>query len=70
MGQTNAGKFFKSLGGKFVRPQTATPGSMTFDNGAVTLGQTKSYLDGKSVGLAVRAAAIAAFKDDVSVDAD
>jgi len=70
MGQTNAGKFVKSLRGKFVRPQTATPGGLTFDNGAVTLWQTKSYLDGKGVSLAVRAVAIAAFKGDVSVDAD
>jgi hypothetical protein len=43
---------------------------LSFDNGAVTLGQTESYLDGKGVGFAMRTVAIATFSGDVAVDAD
>jgi len=43
---------------------------MTLDDGAVTLWQTKSDLDGKGVGFATRTVAIAAFGGDVAVDAD
>jgi len=43
---------------------------LSFDNGAVTLGQTKSDLDGKGVGFAMRTVAIATLSGDVDVDAD
>jgi hypothetical protein len=70
VGQRDTAEFLQIFLGKSIRPQAATSGDETFQSVAVTCFQSKSYFDGKGVGLTVETVAVATTKGYVSVGRD